>query len=202
MVGDCARSILFPMILFRLQLLSLILFLTPFVCEAQEFTGRQYIIDMIDEVSYEVPGFGTIKFEYSKRSDDSQNWRGGSQFDEAQKVPFHVRVKRENEKRWERDDYFAWFEMPSYLERETGRENYESPNERYWATFTISRDAIYQIKDFPSIYVIFADGDMYYQDWNWTTYSFEEAKARYLKMKTMDKDSVDISYKKCNRINE
>lgn len=182
--------------------LHIMFLLTPIYGAAQEFTGREHIIDMIDEASYEVPGFGVIKFEYSKKSDDNYNMRNGFQFDEAQKVPFRVRVKRENAKKWERDDYFAWFEMPSYLERETGRANYESPNERYWATFTISRDAIYQIKDFPSLYVIFADSDLYYQDWNWTSYSFEEAKARYLEMKIMDENSVTISYKKCNRVND
>lgn len=182
--------------------LPLMLLLVPVLGAAQEFTGRQQIIDMIDDVSYEVPGFGVIKFEYSKRSDDNNSLRNGYQLDEAQSVPFRVRVKRDNAKKWERDDYFAWFEMPSYLERETGRANYESPNERYWASFTISRDAIYQIKDFPSLYVIFADGDIYYQEWNWTSYSFEEAKARYLEMKTMDEETVTISFKKCNRVND
>ena len=55
------------------------LLLTPVFGMAQEFTGRQQIIDMIDEVSYEVPGFGVIKFEYSKKSDDHNNMRNGYQ---------------------------------------------------------------------------------------------------------------------------
>lgn len=166
----------------------------------QSFTGRDQIIDMLDGVQYDVPGFGTIEFEYSKKSDNRQSLIDGYQWDEKQKVPFLIRVKRSQEKKFERDDYFAWLEMPSYFESETGRTNYESPNEKYWATFTISRDAIYQIKDFPSLYVIFADGDLYYQDWQWTEYSFAEAKDRYLNKDIADEESLDIEYKRCFRI--
>ena len=90
--------------------------------------------------------------------------------------------------------------MPSDYDNEFGRANYESPNEKYWATFTISREAIYQVKDFPSLYVIFADGDIYFQDWQWTSYSFQEAKERYLSGQTMDEESLNIQYKKCIRI--
>ena len=167
---------------------------------SQSFTGRDHIIEILDGVEYEVPGFGVIEFEYSKKSDNNQSMRNGSQWGEKQKVPFYIRIKRLNEKKWSRDDYFAWLEMPSDYDNEFGRANYESPNEKYWATFTISREAIYQVKDFPSLYVIFADGDIYFQDWQWTSYSFQEAKERYLSGQTMDEESLNIQYKKCIRI--
>lgn len=142
----------------------------------QEFENTAQLIEMMDGAQFEVPGYGVIEFNHVRQIDRTSL----ANPDEKQNVTFSTKIRRLEEKKWERTDYFSRFEVPSWMGDEVGRIDTDSPDSKYYLNFSINREVIYQIHDFPSIYVLFADGEVYFRNYIFSEHSFSEAKSLLL----------------------
>ncbi len=146
---------------------------------------------------YEVPEFGTITFKLNKtatRNSVEGRERDGSA-DEIVDLVFDVAVKRKDARKKDKGDYMVNIKI--YLS-ENGDPDTD-PNKGFAMDFSLVRNIVYPIKGFPSLYTVFADGDMYYQKYTYKQYSLEEYKNIILKLENRNKD-LKVEYVRCNSL--
>lgn len=161
------------------------------------FNDPEAARQFFDGREYDVPGYGSITFEFNKsatKNSEDARMRDGS-YDEMVDLIFDVSVKRKDSKKKDKGDYQV--SMVIYLQSD-GNIN-ENPNQGYSMDFTLARQIIYPIKGFPSFYTVFSDGDLYFMKYDYKHYSFDEYKLLKLKEKNTLKD-VEIQYIKCSSL--
>jgi hypothetical protein len=143
-----------------------------------------------------------IKFEYNKsdtkRMKESRIKDGAD--DEMADLIFDVSIKRNQSRRRDKTGYKI--EINVNLK---DPENLDSdPNEGYMNSFMLARNVIYPIKGFPSIFNLFADGDLYYMKVRYKKMPFNEFKNNIIngnkfsyKSSNIGTDNATINYIKC-----
>ncbi len=138
------------------------------------FTNPDLIKKVLDGKSYEVPGYGIITFEYSNsetRKMKEVRMKDGAD-DEVTDLIFDVNIKRNKAKRKDKVGYKIEMQIDSH-----DYDNEEKdPTKLYSHSFYLMRNIIYPIKDFPASYILFADGDLYYNQTKFKNISLNEYK--------------------------
>jgi hypothetical protein len=183
----------------------LIVFVFSFNVSAQSpniFSSPESIVDFLDGKTYIIPDYGMIKFEYNKsdtkRMKESRIKDGAD--DEMADLIFDVSIKRNQSRRRDKTGYKI--EINVNLK---DPENLDSdPNEGYMNSFMLARNVIYPIKGFPSIFNLFADGDLYYMKVRYKKMPFNEFKNNIIngnkfsyKSSNIGTDNATINYIKC-----
>jgi hypothetical protein len=139
------------------------------------FSDPKLLKEFLDGKTYIIPNHGTITFEFdnseTRRMRDVRTKDGAD--DEVIDIIFDVKIKRNNSKRRVKGDYKVELKIDTneYLEGE------QDPRKKYLNTFSLMRNIIYIIKDFPSYYTLFADGDLYYTETKFKNVSLSEFKS-------------------------
>ncbi len=153
--------------------------LTNFAQGTNIFETKESVKSFLDGRTYIIPDYGTMRFEYN--SNETKKWKERREKDQSDDevldVVFDLTIKRNAAKRKDKTDYQVT--MKINLEDPQGQDY--NPTESYANSFTVRRGEIYFIKDFPFMYILFADGDLYYQKVSYPKISFQEYKAARLK---------------------
>lgn len=139
------------------------------------FSDPKLLKEFLDGKTYIVPNHGTITFEFdnseTRRMRDVRTKDGAD--DEIIDLIFNVKIKKNNSKRRVKGDYKVKLQIDTneYLEDE------QDPRKKYFNSFSPMRSVVYIIKDFPSDYTLFADGDLYYIETKFKNVSLSEFKS-------------------------
>lgn len=161
------------------------------------FSDPEAAKTFFDGKVYEVPNYGTLTFSLNKSltKDEAERSMRERSYDEQVKLVFDVSVKRNNVKKKDKGDYNVY--MIIYISEKDDPD--ADPNQGYSMDFTLKRQIIYPIKGFPSQYTVFADGDLYYQKFEYKKYTFQEYKEMRIK-KINPSSNVSISYIQCKTL--
>lgn len=142
------------------------------------FESKESVKNFLDGKKYLVPEYGSLKFDYNSR--ETKKWaelrEKDKTDDEKIDVVFDISVKRNAAKKKDRGDYQVSLQID--LSDPEGQ-NY-SPVLSYANSFFLLRSVIYPIKDFPSVYILFADGDLYFEKSTYQNISFQDYKSNVL----------------------
>jgi hypothetical protein len=166
----------------KINILVLLLFFTfrsAFSQSPNIFENPDVLEEFLDKKTYEVPEYGTIRFDFNNR--DTKKMREKREADgaddEVVDLIFDVTIKKKQSRRKEKIGYKV--EMKIDLR---DPENPEfNPMSDYVNTFLLARNVIYPIKGFPSLYHLFADGDLFFAKVNWKSIPFSEYKSMVTK---------------------
>jgi hypothetical protein len=124
------------------------------------FANGEAIRDYLDGRIYRVNGYGIIAFSYNRRATEERKESYGRRNagDEREEVIFDVIVKRDNVRRKDKTDYQVRCTVDLY----DADDPFADPNRGHVLAFTLAREVIFPIQNFPSSYLLFADGDLYY----------------------------------------
>jgi hypothetical protein len=158
-------------------LFSLISFVS-FSQEKNIFSSTESLKTFLDNKTYSVPGYGTISFNYN--TIETKFWKEKREKDKSDDeqidVVFDVSVKRNSAKKKEKTDYQILLRVD--LSDPEGQDY--NPILSYSNVFLIARSTIYPIKDFPSVYILFADGELYFEKTIYKQVSLKDYKASVL----------------------
>jgi hypothetical protein len=151
--------------LFNLKFIFSVLFaLISFSCYSQEnniFSSSESLRAFLDEKTYSVTGYGSITFNYN--SSLTKSWKEKREKDKSDDeqldVVFDLSIKRNLAKKKDKADYQILLRVD--LSDPQGQDY--NPILSYSNVFLVTRNVIYPIKDFPSVYILFADGDLYFE---------------------------------------
>jgi len=199
----------------KLFIFSLLFFgLSIFKTNAQEpniFSNPDNIVEFLDGKTFTVPNYGIIKFEYNKSDTKRQKEfriKDGAD-DEIADLIFDVQIKRNDSKRKDKAGYKIelQIDLNELDNRSTATSSPSSATGEYVQYFALMRNVIYPIKNFPYMFHLFADGDLYYEKFDYKKVSFADFKNDYLSAKDklggmfFNEKYVTKSYIKCIPVN-
>ncbi len=184
------------------SILSFCFILISFVSFGQSddlFRDPERAKEFFDGRKYEVPGYGTLtltlnKAQTNREADKRKEMKAD---DEEVELVFDVTVKRLNAKKKDKGDYKV--NILIYLTEKDDPDT--DPNRGMYVDFSLMRQIIFPIKGFPSLYTIFADGDLYF--WKLTYKKYSLADFKRIKLQTVDSSSaqdIEKVYTKCEYV--
>ena len=165
---------------FILLIISLIVPLNSFSQRINIFSDPNNLKEFLDKKTYIVPNYGEIRFDFDNK--ETKDWaerriKDGAD-DEVVDLVFDVSIKRNQVRKKDKYDYEVTIRVnPDNSQLLTN----DDPSEKFVNSFLLARNIIYPIKDFPSYFALFADGDLYFQETSWEPISFEFFKSVYTK---------------------
>jgi hypothetical protein len=148
--------------------------------EPNIFSKPDNIVEYLDGKTFTVPNYGIIKFEYNKsdtkRLKESRIKDGAD--DEIADLVFDVQIKRNDSKRKDKAGYKIELkiDLNDADNGSTAASSPYAPYGEYVQYFALMRNVIYPIKNFPYMFHLFADGDLYYVKSDYKKMSFAEFK--------------------------
>jgi hypothetical protein len=169
---------------------------------------EETLIKYLDGKSFNVPEYGIISFELNRKQlkEFKEKRKVNNEDGEDVELEFSVDIKRDTEKKKDRQDYSGMVRF--YARNDDQNTSLSSPNaSKYMYRIFIARHLIYPIKNFPSHFTLLADGELYFDKYNWKKMTFIEYKNEFLKPSTIkdisgNSDFIGTSQVKCNLINK
>lgn len=139
------------------------------------FETPESLKSYLNKKSFIIPDYGVIRFDFNasdtKKSQESRIKHGAD--DEIIDLIFDVSIKRNNARRRDKTDYQVSFRIEL-----NDSENFDiNSGPLYKQNILLARNIIYPIKGFPSMYQLFADGDLYYSKVTWKKVPFDNYKS-------------------------
>ena len=162
-------------LLFLFAILTLTLVKNSFSQTPNIFSDPKLIKEFLDGKTYLIPNYGTITLEFNnsetRRMKEVREKDGAD--DEVYDLTFNVAIKRNKAKKKDKGDYKIELKIDTneYLQGE------QDPSKKYLNSFTLTRNVLYPIKDFPYNYTLFADGDLYYTEIKYKEVCFNDYKS-------------------------
>jgi hypothetical protein len=165
--------------IFTLLIILLIAPINSFSQRINIFSDPNSLKEFLDKKTYIVPNYGEIRFDFNNKDTKIMSERrikDGAD-DEVVDLIFDVSIKRNEVRKKDKFDYKVEISVnPDYSQLINN-----DPTERFVNSFMLARNIVYPIKDFPSIFSLFADGDLYFHETSWDSISFEFFKSLYIK---------------------
>lgn len=164
---------------FIILIILLIAPLDSFSQRINIFSDPNSLKEFLDKKTYIVPNYGEIRFDFDNK--ETKDWaerriKDGAD-DEVLDLVFDVSIKRNQVRKKDKFDY----EVTIRVNPDNSQLINNDPTERFVNSFMLARNIVYPIKDFPSIFSLFADGDLYFHETSWDSISFEFFKSLYIK---------------------
>jgi len=150
--------------------------LSSFVsAQESEFTSLKNINNILDGKTYEVPGYGEMKFSFNKKDFKQKNETSlipasSCSADPIKYATYDVKVKKQGNKKYDRIIYKLEIEFP-----ELGEYRFKDPNLVYYSGFQFI-----EISEFPCTFLVLANGQLFFEKTSYKKYDFEDVKNRLI----------------------
>ena len=163
-----------------LVLIILLIFpLNSFSQRMNIFKDPNSLKEFLDQKTYIVPNYGEIRFDFNNKDTkimSEKRIKDGAD-DEVVDLIFDVSIKRNEVGKKDKFDY----KVEISVNPDNSQLINNDPSGRFVNSFMLARNIVYPIKDFPSIFSLFADGDLYFHETSWEPISFEVYKSLFTK---------------------
>jgi hypothetical protein len=164
---------------FTLLIILLLAPLNSFSQRINIFSDPNSLKEFLDKKTYIVPNYGEIRFDFNNKDTkimSEKRIRDGAD-DEVVDLIFDVSIKRNQVRKKDKFDY----KVEISVNPDNSQLLTNDPNVKFVNSFLLARNIVYPIKDFPSYFSLFADGDLYFMETSWEPISFEVFKSLYTK---------------------